>query len=538
MDVNKAASEVNEDKELQAHISESARRNKVLQNQEIALTSAFKRCNLSRKYSDVDELEAALLKTELDGKFYNADLMHTLFCIFDMVLYAPPEEGRGFNEANPNIGKIFEKMRRIGAESVSGYAFLSSFKELENMFVIKAPQDPKNDELYHEFFVGLVATNDLRKITPNFAYIFGAFKCLPPKLNPNDNKKLLEFCAHGDDSKYVNYVIYEKIEGEDMAKLTKTCTFHEYFSWILQIVFATHIGFVGTGYTHYDLHDENVIMRPWRGNEGVGEPLKNFWIPYKMPDGRTLYVKTNKIATIIDFGRTHIELEDDNNDIEHFGVFGFESFGVFEDIARPWYDIYKILGFSMYHMLENKNFKCLDQALPLLRIIDPSFSGPKEVLYKKLKDDREDFFVYSDDLTPFEEEHDLTFFMLEMERLFPQHWSNSFFESGDPSQENDEPDGEILDCEAHCPSAKFFENAISSNTSSQNDNNDNNDNDNNDNNDNNDEAEIEDIQYESSQTPNVKSINPGGPVKGLKMSGSKSASVKSTSSRSASVKKR
>lgn len=445
--------------------AETARRNKMTQDREVALTSSFKRCNLKKDYHDAKELEAQLLKTKLDGRFYSADLMNILFCIFDTILFAPSADDEGFREASPNVNQIFEKMRRIGAESVSGFAFLSSFKDLDNMFVIKVPRNPNDDELYHEYFIGIGCTNELRKIMPNYAYIFGAFKCLPPVLSPTDNKKLLEFCAHGDKKKYVNYIIYEKVEGDDMKKLSANCTFKEFFSWFIQLILAIMIGASECGFTHYDLHTENVIMRPWRGNTGVGEPLKSFWIPYKLPSGEIFYIKTNKIATMIDFGRSHIQMTDPTGQVEHFGVSGFEGYGAFSDVARPWYDIYKFLGFALFDMLQAENYECLDKALPLFQLIDDrDFIRSKKELYDMIVKEWDEYYTYSNDVLDTETEYTLLNYLEEIGKEYPREFDDIIFEGkiGGPK-----PKGVILDCEKFCPSASQIEKDLTGETSSR-----------------------------------------------------------------------
>jgi hypothetical protein len=430
-------------------------KNSAIVKREVEVTSSLKRCSLQHTYEDAEAIKAELLKTQLDGRFHNASLMSVLFCMFDMILYAPMSDrfDQGDNEASSNIDAIFTKMKRIGADSAYGLALLSSFKDVEDMFVIKVPrpnQAGEVDDLYHEFFVGISCANDLREFVPNFAYIFGAFKCLPPRLQ---NKDVIEFCSKGDKERYVNYVIYEKIEGKDLFTETKTCSFVEFFGWFIQIVLALHIASEDFGFTHYDLHTGNVIERVWRGNDGLGNPLQYFWIPYHLADGTQWWVKTNRISTFIDYGMSHVETLDENGEIEHYGHHGLEQYGVYANRARPWFDLYKVLGNALHDMLGAKNFACLDKALPLYQLIeDQTFTLSKEELYEELRQERKNYFVLSEDVKIFEdgpEKLSLLYYLDLVKRQYPNEWKGIVTD--------EMPSGIILDCQKFCPSAMEVE---------------------------------------------------------------------------------
>ena len=127
-------------------------------------------------------MKAALIAKDLEPRFHEASFMAVLFCIFDVILFSPVPSSSGIRETNDKITNIFQDIRRIGAESVEGFALMSSFKQFDDMFVIKVPRNPENDRLFHEYFIGISCTNELRNIIPNYAYILGAFKCMPPTI--------------------------------------------------------------------------------------------------------------------------------------------------------------------------------------------------------------------------------------------------------------------------------------------------------------------------------------------------------------------
>lgn len=411
------------------------------ERRELELISTYKKCNVRGDIRNIEDLKQKLIEADLDKRFYEASIMATMFCLFDVVLYAPDESAvggqllaqGGFPETSRQITQVFTHLRRIGAESVDGVALLSGFGELDNMFIIKAPKDPQKDEMIHEYFIGVTCTNAMRRWTPNYAYILGAFKCQPPIVQPD--KRVSQWCGRGDRSTYVNYIVYEKIPGVELKQEAATCSFDEYFTWFIQLGFALQMGSEKCGFTHYDLHSENVLMRTWSH--------RDFIIPYETPAG-ILYVRTNKIATMIDFGRSHVQVGG-----EGFGVYGFEGHGVFPSETRPWYDIYKVLMFSLYDMLQSGNRRCLERALPLLQLIDDrEFKKTPEELLSQINEERRTFFTFSREVLPIErpggEQKTLWTYLAEVERKFPNEWKRTI--SATPI-----PGVPILACEGFKP---------------------------------------------------------------------------------------
>lgn len=387
----------------------------VQERRELELISSFKKCNVRGAIQNIDQLKQRLIEEDLDKRFYDASIMSTLFCVFDVLLYAPSEstlaEMGEFPETSSEIYDVFDKLRRIGAESEDGVALLAGFGELDNMFIIKAPKDPLKDEMFHEYFIGVTTTNPMRSFVPNYAYIFGAFKCQPPIVA--EDKRVTQWCGRGNRDTYVNYIVYEKIPGKEMKEMCKTCTFPEYLSWFIQLALALQMGAEKRGFTHYDLHSENVLMRDWIYDD--------FAIPYDTPFG-IVYIRTNKISTMIDFGRSHAVVNG-----ESFGVYGFEEYGAFPDVTRPWYDLYKILMFSMYDMLKSKNTETLEEALPLLQlIIDRKFAMTQDQLFEQINEERRTFFVFSDIVMDIEKpgprEITLWDYLAEVEGEYPDLW--------------------------------------------------------------------------------------------------------------------
>ena len=132
-------------------------------------------------------LDTDTVKDIANGQFYNRDAMLATMCVTDSIIYSIPGTDDSV-ELVERIRRYFRNLKQIGEESVEGYAMLSSLEDTKGMFILKAPRDQKKDSLLHEAFVGVYGTNQLRKLVPNFSYIYGAFKCAPPIIDPLTKK--------------------------------------------------------------------------------------------------------------------------------------------------------------------------------------------------------------------------------------------------------------------------------------------------------------------------------------------------------------
>lgn len=311
--------------------------------EEEKIISSHKICTVHPDHVDVSKIRDDLLKNKLEDQFYDSNVLGMLFCLFDTITYIPSGGGQAYTEVTEYLKALFTSLRRIGAESVNGNALLVSIKSTEGVLIAKSPKSKLNDELYHEYFVGAMVLNKLRRLTPNFAYILGAFKCLPPEIEAD--KRVSAWCeAHGinDSKSLVNYVLYEKVPGKSVEDLTETCSAADFFSWFVQICISHHIA-RGSEFTHYDLHTGNVMVRPWKDEDLLT-------IPYEVEFNLTWYVKAKTVVQMIDYGMSHVIVNG-----KHFGKRMIEHAGVHYDQYRPMFDLYKFLGFGLLQMLELEN---------------------------------------------------------------------------------------------------------------------------------------------------------------------------------------
>ena len=196
------------------------------------------------------------------------------------------------------INKFFTQLKKIGEESGYGIALTSSLVNIPDFLIIKSPKSKWDAEsLIHECFIGLFGTNLLRKKIPNFAYIYGMMSCTAPIL---DNSSVINWCKDSN-SNNVSYVIYEKINnsisfGEYIDNYFNSIG--DFMNIFLQILFSLKIAYEDIGFTHHDLHENNILLREYSISE-------IFYIKYN-----NKYLKCSKyIATIIDYGRSNIKYE-------------------------------------------------------------------------------------------------------------------------------------------------------------------------------------------------------------------------------------
>jgi hypothetical protein len=313
-----------------------------------------------------ENVRAAELKSIISDNFYNSDVMKAVLCMSETVIHTQPAQVSAMS-ANDRIRTWLSGLKQIGSDSVEGVALVAGIDKTDNIFVIKAPRDARRDNLQHELFVGVYALNNLRTKVPNFAYIFGGFRCAPPVIGAD--KKVTSYCAN--DRYNVNYVMYENIApAMSMREYCRTCTAQQFFDKYLQILLALRQAKISCDYTHYDLHDENVLIRKL-------EKKIKFAIPYTTESGREL-ITTDAIATIIDYGYSHVKYQGEN-----FGMYTLQQYGVLPDRSFVLYDAYKLLMFSLLSMQQNNN-KAFNQVAKAFRFFNES-ENINDALSKQLK---------------------------------------------------------------------------------------------------------------------------------------------------------
>lgn len=277
-------------------------------------------------------------------EFNNPAVLRLLRCIVDAVTLREFTK----NIQQKRIRHWISQLVPIGGKSVQGFAFRATLDNIPNLFLAKVNQNSFDfDDTIHEYFVGAFGTNKLRERgIPNFAYLFGFFSCSAPVLSQDG--KVLSWCTK--DEPVGGYIVQERIRGLTLRQRLPTLGTKEFLNLFVQVVFALREA-QEIGFTHYDLHTENVLLRK------VDETVA---IEYTNEKGEKKVLLTDTIATLIDFGFAHIEVQG-----QHFGYFSVPQGNVDPNVAFPLHDVFKLLCFSLYEMRSARN-SAYSRLLPLL----------------------------------------------------------------------------------------------------------------------------------------------------------------------------
>lgn len=256
----------------------------------------------------------------------------------------------------------FPYLKQLGPKSVEGVAVQTSLSLDTEMFVFKTPiKDCQIDSLVHEAIVGLYALNKLRPILPNFMYVYGYMRCSPLVLSDvkgdrtkegsiSDTANPITWCS--DNGNSASYLILENIYGsvsfDEFILMSETSEINV-MGVFLQIIAALNLANKHYGYTHYDLHSNNILIRKF-------DDL--LAIPFYGATSEKLvgYIGTKFVPYIIDYGNSRIVLSGKSEDEANRAVSLSDRHN--RNYAFPMHDIYKLicfLGQTLYYSQKMKS---------------------------------------------------------------------------------------------------------------------------------------------------------------------------------------
>lgn len=319
----------------------------------------------------VDGLKLLDLNNAMSKKFYNYETMEAIRSAINVIIDTKLlDDDQTIRE---KIHKFFKNSLKFGANSANGVAMKSSIYTKTNIdfkgfgvVVLKVPKNPAgSSEMIHEIIVGLLGLNKLRKKCPNFSYVFDSFSCGEPIVGKD--KKIIEMCIDGAQD--VSYAIYENVR--EPSAFREINNESDLILCYLQVLYALKIANKDCGFTHYDLHFENVLTTPFSKSE--------FYIPYVLDD-KTVYLKTNgKIAMMIDYGMSVISVPEDDSDntlgVNSVGILDYDGFfekhNMYSDKPNYMNDPYKLICFMLSDAYKHDN----KTMLPILQQIVGYFYG-------------------------------------------------------------------------------------------------------------------------------------------------------------------
>lgn len=182
----------------------------------------------------------------------------------------------------------------------------------------------------HEASIG-IALNSISHMTPNFMYFYGL---LPIDLNYD--MKQPQDSVMGINNEYPGVLVFELIKGESLRDWLRyrrnnidEQVEYDVRSVIAQVLMSLYIANQMIEYTHFDLHDNNVMV----------VKLDSFkTIRYQLPDGTSCEWQTQYVAKIIDYGRSYAKV----NGIEMIADTRAVDYGI-DDQSNHQYDIVKFM---------------------------------------------------------------------------------------------------------------------------------------------------------------------------------------------------
>ena len=314
--------------------------------------------NSTSQVCPFDQLEARVITTDkidqaLSKAYDDQGILEALRCISTYLTRVDGQRG---------ARQYISGLRKIGGESAYGYAWLADIGSSRGVFVVKTPREWDRDTermQLHEFFVGVYGTNKLRDRIPNFVYVMGTFGCSPPF---DIGGRGVAYCTGATP---VQYILYENVrDSESLTDFVRKCPYEQYLNVVVQLALALQMAYEDLGFTHYDLHPGNVLIR---------ELDEDMYIAYNV-HGTRKYLKTRYVATIIDLGMSHIVYNG-----RHYST-------VMWDRAYPMADVYKVVLYSLYLALGQSvdldayNPDVYEHSTKLMRYFFPELVDASEIL--------------------------------------------------------------------------------------------------------------------------------------------------------------
>jgi hypothetical protein len=181
-----------------------------------------------------------------------------------------------------------------------------------NEITIKNYSAEKYNQAMREYLIGLQVFNPLRKINPCFSRTLGAYR----------NGSIVS-------------IMYERIRGKTLAVLLQEgMCFTTWLSLFFQLLLSLELAQRKSGFTHYDLHAQNVVVTDRSQCDGYSVSLD--CLLYRIS-------KSALIPVIIDLGTCSTSLAG-----RFIGSYDYNNSGIFHFIV-PGHDAYKLLVSSYYH---------------------------------------------------------------------------------------------------------------------------------------------------------------------------------------------
>lgn len=215
-------------------------------------------------------------------------------------------------------------LKRIGEVSANGFVTQIEYKR-DNYYshaILKSSLKAHSDNLYYEYLVGKLFINKLTKIFPCFLETYGSYI-----YNDENSWEGIKNIKKGTSSKKYDLTkIMHFNKNIDATTLNLSCEYSQDFSILIENIkdakslhsylsntsFLTQelgtilyqiympLSYLSNSFTHYDLHDENVLIYKPFGEKSN----KYITFHYHLSKNKIITFKSKYMVKIIDYGRS------------------------------------------------------------------------------------------------------------------------------------------------------------------------------------------------------------------------------------------
>jgi hypothetical protein len=221
------------------------------------------------------------------------------------------------------------------------------------------------DDLRHESVVAIFGTNALRMHIPTFPFVY----CLARVAGTTSRRSQVSRSAAASPRRRratsvqraepqqqqpgaaapppsLHLMVLENVLTpgslvlEDAIEARMTAS--DFYLVLMQVTYALKFASDQVGFTHYDLHPRNVILR---SIGGLLRPEDTAYIPFERGE---IFVAARYVAAVVETGFSHVTAKNDRGRNVAFGFAArgraeLVELGIFRDRANPMTDIYRLL---------------------------------------------------------------------------------------------------------------------------------------------------------------------------------------------------
>jgi hypothetical protein len=288
---------------------------------------------------EVEQIKTKKLFAITRNEFYNPEVVDILLLFSGSIIYGSPHESRYFRKIRHWIRELTKL--QSGAYGKVYSATVKGARKRVKIFLLKFGEKGDEEVTYHEYFIGSMLINNLRRKIPNFPITLGFVTCSPPI-------KALNFCR---DFERRPCILYEYIfPSISSRKFFKGCSLEDFLNIFVQVLFAIRMASEEFEFNHKDLHTQNVLVKNIE---------KYISIPYRTPYGK-MYLNTNLVAIIIDYGLSRVKMNG-----YPFSTFYRTVHDV--DLNYPLADLFTFLADSLIVFNYYGNTLCFNESTKLLK---------------------------------------------------------------------------------------------------------------------------------------------------------------------------